>query len=220
MEDIIFQLVENLLKYSGKKQVGKYNPLLKGVDGYAANQMGEDVLSIVKKHAKVVSVAAIGNGLPGAGAAIAVSAVVASTWKMYYDINQKLGISFSENFLKSISSGIVSNLASNGVAAVGTNMLSWIPGIGTIGAIAGGMAINRAAIYSAAVAYLKILNTIADKGGDFSESSFNSAMNNSVSTSSASSYDSQAGKYYDAPRRRWVSNNLKWDEKSKRYVFK
>lgn len=171
MEEIILQLASNVAKYCCKKQVGKINVLSKGVDNVAADSMSREVLAKVKKHANVVTGAALANGIPG-GSAVALTAIIASTWKMYYDINKTLGISFSENFLKSTASGIVSNLASNGAAVVGTNMLSWIPGIGTVGAMLGGMAVNRASLYAAAVSYLKILSAIADKGGNFSESTF------------------------------------------------
>lgn len=171
MNEIIVSLSKNVGKYMCKKQIGKNNPLLRNLDNLAINKLGEEVLSKVKKHAKVVSASALANGIPG-GATVAISAVIASTWKMYYDINKVLGISFSENFLKSTASGIVSNLASNGLAVGATNLMSMIPGVGTVTAMVGGAVINRGAIYTAAITYLKILNSIVEDGGEFTEISF------------------------------------------------
>lgn len=178
MDEIIITISENIGKFLFKKQMGKRTGMSQGIDGYAEGVLGKEILAIVKKHANVVSGAALANGVPG-GAAVSVTAVIASTWKMYYDINKKLGISFSENFLKSVASGVVSNLASNGVAAGATNLLSFIPGIGTIGAMLGGMAINRTSIYTAGVTYLKILCSIAESGGSFDEASVNARLSSS-----------------------------------------
>ena len=114
------------------------------------------------------------DAIPG-GATVAITAIIASTWKMYYDINKCLGISFSENFLKSVASGVVSNIASNGVgvaAHAGANLLSCIPVVGNIAALAGGVAANRASIYTAAVSYLKILEKVAKSGETLNEDSF------------------------------------------------
>lgn len=184
MEELILKLAFSIAKYCGKKKINA------SFDNYAATKVSQDILTKVQSHAKVVSTASLANAVPG-GSAVAITAVVASTWKMYYDINQSLGISFSDNFLESTASGIVSNLASNSAAAVGTNLLSFIPGIGTIGAIAGGAVINRASLYGAAVAYLKILQTIVDNGGDFSESSFNSARSEKRPVRTISESDEQ-----------------------------
>ena len=176
MDELIIQLTENIVKYLYKKNLNQRFGISKNIDGYASGVFGQEILSIVKKHANVVSGAAVANGIPGLATA-SMAAVVASTWKMYYDINSALGISFSENFLKSIASGVISNLGVNSAAAVGTvgtNLLSFIPVIGTGIAMIGGMAINRTAIHTAAVTYLKILSNVVDSGGDFNETSLGS----------------------------------------------
>ena len=169
IEEIIVQLAENLGEYVIKKNKAKYNPLIKTTDNKACETLGEETYLIVKKHVKVVSGTSLVNGIPG-GTAIAMSAMVASTWKMYYDINKIIGIDFSENFLKSIASGIIANLASNTMALGLSGLLTAIPGFGNAIASISGVVVNRASIYSAAVAYLKILNELADNGEEISES--------------------------------------------------
>lgn len=169
MEELILQLSKNLGLYVFKKEAYQRSGITNSMDEFAEDIIENDILDIVKKHLKVVSAASLANGIPG-GAAVSIPVLVGSTWKMYYNINQRLGISFSENFLKSVASGIVSNLASNGVAAGASNLLSFSPGIGTIAASVGSVVINRTSIYTAAVAYLKILCSLAEKGDSFSES--------------------------------------------------
>ena len=89
MEEIIIKLAENIGKYVFKKQVGQRTGMSKGIDNCAEGFLGREILAIVKKHAMVVSGASLANGIPG-GAAVSVAAIVGSTWKMYYDINNKL----------------------------------------------------------------------------------------------------------------------------------
>mgnify|MGYP003320843796 CR=1 FL=1 len=170
LEDLALSVAEYYCKKNNKflKSVGG------GIDNLSANYLSQQIISVVKKHSKVVMAAGCADAIPG-GATVAITAIIASTWKMYYDINKCLGISFSENFLKSVASGIVSNIASNGVgvaAHAGANLLSFIPVVGNIAALAGGVAANRASIYTAAVSYLKILEKVAKSGGTLNEDSF------------------------------------------------
>jgi acyl carrier protein len=184
MEDLLYQLAYKVGQYYGKKINVVNRTSAKGIDKAATSFLGDEIVSKVKSHANVVSAAGLADAIPY-GASIAIGAVITSTWKMYYDINQILGISFSENFLKSVATGIVSNLVSNGaqLAAHGAaSALSWIPGVGTVISAGAGVVANRTAVYAAATTYLKILSSVAESGGNLSESSFNSVISSSKKT--------------------------------------
>jgi len=108
-----------------------------------------------------------------------------------------LGISFSENFLKSVAAGIASNLATNAAAFATMSVVNKIPVIGQVAGLVGGPVINRASIYAAAASYLAILKEVVDYG-DITEASFNALMsrnNNSSSTEMTSSESESCNAY-------------------------
>ena len=86
-----------------------------------------------------------------------------------------IGVSFSDNFLKSVASGIVGNLASNGLAFAATAVVNKIPVIGQVAGAVAGPAINRTALYTAAYSYLSILKQVLDYG-DVTEDGFKAVM--------------------------------------------
>jgi uncharacterized protein (DUF697 family) len=172
------ELFENLAYEIGDVLYKKNHPGMKKtrgfVDGQASNYLGKEIITKVKSHANVVTWAGVASAIPG-GELASGSAIIASTWKMYYDINKIIGISFSDNFLKSVASGIASNLASNGVAFAATAVVNKIPLIGNvIGAVAG-PAINRTALYAAAGCYLTALKKILTDG-EISERALKAAL--------------------------------------------
>lgn len=95
--------------------------------GEASALIANDVWDIVNKHA-MVAVAAAWVPLPGADLAL----MAGNTWTMYLRINKRFHISFSDNVLKSIGSGIVSNLTSNIVALSIGSLIKIIPGASLI----------------------------------------------------------------------------------------
>ena len=108
-----------------------------------------------------------------------VAALTANIWTMYVRINKLLGISFSENMMKSIGSAVAANLASNlaltGIAAG----LKYIPFVGTIT----GGAIMSASMYGttlgAAWIYLMAIVNWVKRGkgsGDDLKSCVNDVM--------------------------------------------
>ena len=143
----------------------------------ASNRMGlgsapvEEIVKCVKLHSGLAVAAA---WIPVGGLDLA--ALTANVWTMYIRINKYLGISFSENMMKSIGSAVMANLASNlamtGCAAV----IKWIPGFGTI---AGG-ALMSAAVYATTVGaawiYLMAISNWA-KGGSSSAASLQVCVN-------------------------------------------
>lgn len=126
----------------------------------ALNQVTDENLpgklaGIVKVHAGI-GVGCVFIPVPGAD----LFAAVGNTWKMYVRINRELELPFTKNFVKSIATGILSNLASNTamLAVVGFgSALKILPGAGTLASYA----VMSATIYAATIAagyiYMKAL---------------------------------------------------------------
>ena len=99
--------------------------------------------------------------VPGLDVALA----TADIWMMYARINNLLGISFSENMMKSIGSAVIANITANiGQMAVGS-ALKFIPGIGSFM----GGALMGVTVFGTTVAagwiYLKALCNFYGNGG-------------------------------------------------------
>ena len=156
--------------------------LVKLLDLIADNTLPQQIVDIVKTHAKL----AVGSAwIPVPGVDIAASA--ASIWGMYVRINNKINLPFGENVMKSIGSGVATNLASFAAVSAAGSLIKLIPGIGTIG----GAVLMSAAMYAATLAsgwiYLTALTKLAERkqGKNISESdlknSVNEVLNNSKS---------------------------------------
>jgi uncharacterized protein (DUF697 family) len=82
---------------------------------------------------------------------------------MYGRINSKLGVSIKENVLKTLASGVITNLASYTVVLGIGSGLKLIPGIGTVV----GTTIMLAGVYATTLLsgwiYIKVLTIIAKK---------------------------------------------------------
>lgn len=213
---MIEQLAINIANYLLKKNSGYYKSIAKGVDGVAVDIVGQKVADVVKKHANTVTLSGLADGIP-LGATVASTMLVASVWKMYYDINNILGISFSENFLKSVASGVASNLVGTGVSVAGhtvANAISTVPVAGTVIAATAGAATNRMACYSQATTYLKLLNKIVETGGDFSEESLQTVLDSCPDSSYTDYYDDdnvEEEAFYDNDDdSEWEAFNRRW----------
>lgn len=94
-----------------------------------------------------------------------VALVTADVWTMYVRINKQLGISFSDNLMKSIGSAIMGNLTANAGQLLVGGALKLIPGLGT--AIGGG--IMAATVFgttlAAGLVYLKAITKFFSNGG-------------------------------------------------------
>lgn len=133
-------------------------------DGATAHELSD----IIKEHA-----------LLGTGAAMIpvpvldVAAIIANIWAMYVRINNVVGISFSENFLKSVASGIVANVAATipaiGLGALAGSFLKAVPGIGTLGGIALAAGANLVIVFVAGRVYLKTLEVLVNNGKPLDE---------------------------------------------------
>ena len=148
--------------------------LVKLLDMIADNTLPQQIVDIVKTHAKL----AVGSAwIPVPGVDIAASA--ASIWGMYVRINNKINLPFGENVMKSIGSGVATNLASFAAVSAAGSLIKLIPGIGTIG----GAVLMSAAMYAATLAsgwiYLTALTKLAERkrGGNYSESDLKNSVN-------------------------------------------
>ena len=151
------------------------------MDKTADENLPKEIADVVKLHSKL----ALGSAwIPVPGADMAAGA--ASIWGMYVRINSKLGIPFGENVMKSIGSGVATNLASYVAMGTVASALKFIPGIGTLT----GAAIMSASLYGLTMAsgwvYLNALCALAEKkGNNFSVSDISSAVNSMLKDKSA-----------------------------------
>ena len=147
--------------------------LVKHLDKTADNNLPRAIADVVKLHSKL----AVGSAwIPIPGADVAAGA--ATIWGMYVRINNKLGIPFGDNMMKSIGSGVATNLASYAAMSGIASAMKLIPGIGTIG----GAVIMSATLYAITLAsgwvYLNALSALAEKkGGSFTIDDISKAIN-------------------------------------------
>ena len=113
------------------------------------------IAGIVKTHAAL----AVGSSfIPIPGADVAAGA--AAIWGMYFRINSELKMPFQDNVIKSVASGVGTNLAAFvGILAVGS-ALKFIPGLGTFAAIALVAAASYALTLASGYVYLKVLTML------------------------------------------------------------
>lgn len=143
------------------------------MDKAAEETLPQEIAGVVKLHSKL-AVGAAWIPVPGAD----VAAGAANIWGMYARINNKLDIPFGENVMKSIGSGVATNLASYMAMSGVASALKFIPGLGTIG----GAAVLSASLYAVTLAsgwiYLQALCALAEKKGKyFSVSDITKAVN-------------------------------------------
>ncbi len=142
------------------------------LDKSAEQLLPQEIVDVVKLHSKL----AVGSALiPVPGADVAAGA--ANIWTMYGRISNKVGLKVKENILKTIGSGVVTNLASYlAVAGLGSAVKA-IPGLGTLA----GTALMSASLYAVTLAsgyvYVKALTLLANKGnGDIDIMQIDSAV--------------------------------------------
>jgi len=139
-------------------------------DGPKAKELSD----IVKQHALGATGAAF-IPIPG----LDLAAMVANTWSMYVRINNAVGVSFGDNALKSIASGVLANLASAipavAIGAIASSAIKLIPGLGTVAGIAIGAAANVAMLYVAGRVYLKSLEVLVNDNKPLTEENIKKA---------------------------------------------
>ena len=131
--------------------------VVKAMHRHLDDELPEEIANLIKIHA----IASAGSAwIPVPGAAMAGSAI--AIWGMYYRINSKLGLPFHKNVVKSLASGVATNLmAYVGILAVGEG-LKFIPGLGS----ALGAVVITAASYALTLAsgyvYLRVLSRVLE----------------------------------------------------------
>lgn len=149
--------------------------LAKALNDVADENLPSKLAGIVKLHSGI----AVGSALipiPGADMA----ATAANIWTMYIRINKELSLPFSENLVKSIAAGVMTNLggAAAGFLVVGT-LAKFVPGLGSIG----GAAVMATTIYAVTLAsgivYMKAITKLlnAKRAENISEEDLKSAAN-------------------------------------------
>ncbi|MEI6428758.1 MAG: hypothetical protein WCO45_10295 [Pseudanabaena sp. ELA607] len=127
-----------------------------------------EIAEIVNFHSQGAAAAAVASAwVPGAGGTAAVLASAGFIWSMYARIGSVINLPMSENVLKTLGSGVATNLASSMVASVVmSTVFSFIPGIGNVGAsvIMGGTCYGLT--LASGFVYLKLMTTLFNSGLD------------------------------------------------------
>lgn len=126
------------------------------------------IAEIVNFHSKGAAVAAVGSAwIPGAGGTAAVLASAGFIWSMYAKIGSEINLPMSENILKTLGSGVATNLASGMAASwVMSSVFSLFPGIGSGAASVIMGATCYALTLASGYVYLKIMTTLFSSGVD------------------------------------------------------
>jgi uncharacterized protein (DUF697 family) len=128
-------------------------------------EFGDEVAKIVNTSAIGATVSGLASAwVPGLGGTIATGICIGFVWRMYLAINKKVGLSLQDNIVKTIASGILTNLAAAIVGSIVlSTVLSFIPGLGNISAsiIMGGVC--YAITLVSGIVYIKILTNIFER---------------------------------------------------------
>lgn len=166
--------------------------LVELIDKQADAMLPSSIAGVVKTHSKL----AVGSAwIPIPGADVAAGAT--TIWTMYTRINGKIGLSLKDNILKTIASGVATNLASYAAMTGVASALKFIPGIGSIG----GAVLMSASLYGITIAsgwvYLKALCTLAEKdGANLDMSKLGDAVKEVLKDSSIKNIINEAKKEY------------------------
>lgn len=161
----------------------------------------EEIAGIVKTHSAGAAAACVAAGwLPGAGALVAAGICGGFVWTMYGRINSKIGLPLTDNLLKSLASGVATNLATGFVGAlILQTLLTMLPGIGSAGAavLAGGT--GYALTLASGYVYLKLMTNLFLSGKDptkMDESSLKAAASSVAASKDVKKVVSEAKNEY------------------------
>ncbi len=148
--------------------------LCKLMDKGADAALPREIADVVKTHAKIAVASSAAALIPGVGSTASIAAAAAAIWGMYIRINSKLGLKLSENVIKTIASGVATNLAGYAAASVAAGaVLSFFPGA----AVPVMAAVQYALTITSGYVYLKVLIALSKNKVGISEGSMNSAVN-------------------------------------------
>ena len=144
--------------------------LVEAMDKKVDDLFPHEIADIVKFHSKGAAAAALASAwIPGVGGTAAVATSAGFIWSMYARIGKKIGLPLGKNVLKSLAAGVATNLAAAVVGAIAlSTALSFIPGLGSIGASVIMGATCYALTLASGYVYLKIMTKLFKKGIDLS----------------------------------------------------
>jgi len=175
-----------------------------GLKGYLAN--AENLEKIIVTHSLAAAGAAIASGwVTGVGGAIASGLAFGFVVSMYYKICIECNIKISKNILKALASVVVAEIAAYlGVIIAAEIALSFIPGLGNLGAsfIAG--VVNFGMVYVAGTLFLKMMVSVFKANGNIdniSEEELKNIMKNiSTKDNIKEAYNESKSVYKDAKK--------------------
>lgn len=128
----------------------------------------EEIAEIVKHHSAGAATAAVAAGwIPGAGGVAAIALCAGFIWTMYGRINSKIGLPLTENILKSLATGVATNLAAGFIGSlVLETAFSILPGLGSIAASTIAGTTSYALTLASGYVYLKLLTKLSLSGKD------------------------------------------------------
>ena len=153
---------------SDKHIIDAAEELVRALNRTLDKNLPKDIADIVKNHSAGAAAAGVASGwLPGAGALAAVGICAGFIWSMYGRINSKIGLPFAENVVKSLATGIATNLGGYFVGGmVLQTVFSIFPGIGSVGASVVAGATSYALTLASGWVYLKLLTKLFLDGKD------------------------------------------------------
>ena len=130
----------------------------------------ESIKETINNFAIASAIASMASGMiPGVAGVVAALTQAGFVWATYVKINKTLGISMSEHMAKFLGSAIVTNIVTNAgamlVAYAGAAIISFIPIIGQVAAVAINGALGYIIIYAAAVIYLMLISKMMQPDG-------------------------------------------------------
>lgn len=130
----------------------------------------ESIKETINNFAIASALASMASGMiPGVAGVVAALTQAGFVWATYVKINKTLGISMSENTAKFLGSAIVTNIVTNAgamlLAYAGAAIISFIPIIGQVAAVAINGALGYIIIYAAAVIYLMLISKMMQPDG-------------------------------------------------------
>lgn len=142
--------------------------LIRSLNRTVDKNLPQEIADIVKFHSAGAATAGVASGwIPGFGGLAAVGISVGFIWSMYGRINSRIGLPLGDNIVKSIGTGIATNLAASFVGGIFLSTLfSFIPGIGSVGASAVGGVVCYALTLASGFVYLKLLTSLFLSGQD------------------------------------------------------
>lgn len=142
--------------------------LVEALNKAVDDNLPAEIAEIVKTHSAGAAAAGVAAGwIPGAGGLAAAGICAGFVWTMYGRINSKIGLPMTENILKSLATGVATNLATGFVGAlVVQTILSIFPGIGSVAAAAVAGGTGYALTLASGYVYLKLLTKLFLDGRD------------------------------------------------------